>query len=206
MPHSTKILSQAGISLADTYDIQGSIAGLEELDATSVKTVHEMGATIFSERLSGQILRAEPAAMAQSTSTSAALANFSAVATRILGIQVLVDVTARMLRCAVVARAVRAPIQEIPIWVWDATNEDSITMSDDGAGPANKIFLRPSATYTANPTLLIGSNQPVIVDQLVMRCSSNAFGAGTVTPTMIVYVAFAGLGGLSAAGLPIPGW
>ena len=43
-----KILSQAGISLADLYNVEGSIAGIEQLDTRELPIVHEMSGTIFS--------------------------------------------------------------------------------------------------------------------------------------------------------------
>ena len=45
-----KILAQAGISLADVYDVEGSIAGTDELLSEDVSLVHEMGGHMMSER------------------------------------------------------------------------------------------------------------------------------------------------------------
>jgi len=62
-----KVLGQVGVSLADAYDIEGSIAGVDELVTRDVSLTHDMAATIFSERVSTAIRRSATAALAQNT-------------------------------------------------------------------------------------------------------------------------------------------
>ena len=62
-----KILSQAGDSLADSYDVAGSIAGVDDLITQDVQLLHEMGGTIFSERLTSQVLTIASGSIAQNS-------------------------------------------------------------------------------------------------------------------------------------------
>lgn len=208
MAHSNKILSQAGISLADVYDIEGSVAGLEELDVSEVKGVHELGGTIFSERLQGAIDRRTTGAIAQNTDWDIILTALGNIPTRILGVLVFTDDSARIGHATV---SVRNPTEgrELPIFVWDsAEGVITIRMEDDGAGVANHVALANggSLNITKLPSMLIGTELPVTVDEMAFRGRTSAFGAGTVTITALIYRAFTQIGGISSYGLPVPSW
>jgi len=201
----SKILGKGGDSLADMYDVAGSIAGVEELDSESVKVVHEMGATIFSERLSGTIRRISTGDINQSTVFDLTLTDLPGTPNRILGVQVIADVSGRASNAMV---AVRDPVagREFPVWVWDVTDdlEQDIRIVDNGAAVADMELLVPRSLQT--PSFLIGNNQPQGVPDIAFRGQSGAFGAGTVEIIALIYITFSQVGGLSSRGLPVPSW
>ena len=203
-----KILSQSGISLADAYDIEGSIAGVEQLDSEEVKVVHEMGGTMFSERVAGLVRRSTTGAIAQNIAIDDVL-NLPNTLVRIYGIQVITDNAARLTRVSVSLRSSPAGVvQEMPLWVW-TTNESSRTVDlvDNSVGPSGVQLLLPeTSSKQALPIMLIGTNQRQNVGQLAFRGLTSGFGAGTVVVTMIVYHAFAQLEGVSSYGIPAPSW
>jgi len=202
----TKILSQTGISLADTYDVEGSIAGIEQLESREVSLVHEMGGTIFSERLSGAIRRVTTGAILQNAAWDLILTDLPAVPTRVLGVVVFSDDDARISRAMV---AIRDPLaeREIPIFVWDA-NEATVTvrMQDNGAAVTTENVLANALGVATLPSMLIGSEQPQPVDQVAFRGLTTGFGAGTVVTTALIYIGFSQVGGISSHGLPVPAW
>ena len=202
-----KILSQAGISLADVYDVEGSIAGIEQLRSEEVQLVHEMGATIFSERVSGAIRRATTGDINQSTTWDIVLTDLPAGVSRILGVSVFADVGSRVNDAAV---SLRDPTggREIPVFLWDSTQGVLVVarMRDDGAAAATFNVLASTLNIGAVPSMLIGEGQPQRVNEIAFRGGTNAFGAGTVEVIMLVYLALAQVGGISSRGLPVPGW
>jgi len=201
-----KVLSQAGISLADTYDVEGSIAGIEQLQSEDVQLVHEMGGTIFSERLSGTVRRRTTGAVLQSTAWDQLITDLPVVPFRIAAVAVIADVSGRT---SIASIAVRDPIsgREVPIWLWDTTTDlfNDIRIDDDGAGAANIQYLLPT-NRTFYPLTGIGTGQPQSVPDLAFRGSTTGFGAGDVTHTALIYIEFAAIGGISSQGLPVPGW
>jgi len=202
-----KILSQAGDSLADIYDVKGSIAGIENLESRDLPIVHEMGATVFSERFSTEILRISSAAQSQSDDWGTLLTGLPDTVFRVQGVRVFVDVTARV---TLASLAMRDPVtaRETPIWSWDDANdgETSVRFSDDGAATGVSIFLQPAPGNVQLPKIGAGDQQPQRVNGLIFRGTTPAFGAGTVEAVALVDIAFAQIGGVSSRGLPIPGW
>jgi len=203
-----KVLSQAGISLADVYDVEGSIAGVEQLQADEIQVVHEMGATIFSERLSGAIRRATTGAILQSTAWDIILVDLPNVPARVLGVFVFTDASARVSNVSV---HIRNPLsgREIPIFAWDSNeNTMAIRMDDNDTGPAAREFLATNMNVANMPSMLIGDRQPQSVQNIAFRGLTLAFGAGNVTVTALIYIAFTQIGGMgvSSYGLPIPSW
>jgi len=201
-----KVLSQAGISLADTYDVEGSIAGIEQLQSQDVQLVHEMGGTIFSERLNGAIRRSQDLEALQSTTWDNVLTDLPATISRVLGCVVFTDVEAR-LQSVMVAIRDAASGREIPIFAWD-TGEAfiGVRMSDDGSAVAPVEILQNALGIGVLPSMLIGDNQRAPVNSIAFRGQTTAFGAGDVTTTMLLYIAHTHLGGISSFGLPVPGW
>jgi len=200
-----KVLAKSGDSLADLYDVVGSIAGVEELQSRDVQLLHEMGGTIFSERLSTRILSDTSGAVAQSTAIDTVILGFTTQPlARILGIFVFVDVTARIADLAVSLEDDAAVGQGIPIWVWGGT-EDVVRMVDAGVG-VNAIALVPTAAFNLMPALMLGTPQPERTPNLTMRGNTSAFGAGTVEAIVHTLIAFPALGGVSSRGLPLPSW
>jgi len=204
-----KVLSQAGISLADAYDVEGSIAGIETLESRDVSLVHEMGATIASERFSTTIRRATTGALAQTTTWDLEIADLPATPARVLGIQVFSsEAVARSSFCQVSARDPIA-LREFPMWMWDTAPDTSanVRMQDNGAAVGNVTMLLPvNPSAFALPSFFGGAGQPQTVSSLMFRGITATFGAGTVIHTMIAYIAFAEVGGISSLGLPIPSW
>lgn len=200
-----KILSRSGDSLADTYDVVGSIAGIEHLESRELTLVHEMGATLFSERFSGALRRISPAATAQGTNFNAVMTGLPAGASRIFALQVFTDDASRLANVVVSLRSA-VDSSEIPIWVWDQTNSIDVRFEDAGAGVATLTLLIPETGLSALPNMLVGSGQPQQVEQIAIRGLTTAFGAGTVTVTVLVYLGLSQIGGLSSRGLPIPSW
>jgi len=200
-----KILSQAGNSLADMYDVQGSIAGIDQLETRELPISHEMGATLFSERFSTSIRRAVSGALNQNTDFDVVLGTLPGGPSRLLGITVFTDNAARILQAAVLGRDPIAE-QEIPLWVWDAANNLDVRMQDDTAALANLAVLIANTGITTPPSFTGGSSQPARVDQIALRGRTTGFGAGTVFIRGLYHIASTTVDSLSSRGLPIPSW
>ncbi len=200
-----EIQSQAGVSLAEVYDVKGTQAPIETLKtAEGVNIVHEMGGTIFSERFSTTIRRRETGLISQSSNWDEVISNLPAGASRILGITVL---SGGVSQIAVATVSLRDPIskRELPIWSWVAGDlNQEMRMEDDGGGISNTgVAVAP---FTNLPQILTGVGQPQRVPDIAFRGSTTAFGAGTVNIVLLVHIAFAAIGGISSTGLPIPSW
>lgn len=202
-----KILSQAGVSLADVYDIVGSVAGVETLESRNISLVHEMGATIFSERLNGVVRRAGQTGILQSVAFDVAINDLPTTPTRIHAVCAFANITSRLSLVQVSMRQ-RDNAREIPILIWDSAIDDevSVRLQDDGGAVATVFMLRPTGGfYQLGPNLIGGENLQV-VRNLVMRGQTSAFGAGTVDITFLTYISFSALEGVSSHGLPLPSW
>ena len=204
-----KIQSQAGNSLADVYDVEGSIAGIDNLATRELPIVHEMGATIWSERFSTAIRRETPGAISQSSSFNLVISDLPANVFRIFAISVFSGTAGRIQFASV---ATRDPVngREIPIWAWQSANdvEMAVRFSDDGGAVATQRFLIPAPGAVTLPHMMAGVGQPQNVRDLAFRGFTEAFGAGDITPVILVHVGFVqvlGLG-LSSRGLPVPSW
>lgn len=204
-----KVLSQAGMSLADVYDVEGSIAGVERLLAEDgISLVHEMGQTIFSERLSGHMRRSTTGAIIQSTAFNVLIGALPTGVTRLVGVQVYTDNQARVANCCLVLRDARQG-REMPIWAW-GTGDDflNVEFEDNGGGVGTHSLLHSRPSVFTLPVVLVGGRQPQQVNELALRGASTAFGAGNVTINVTLYIAFTQLAGgsLSNWGLPVPSW
>jgi len=200
-----KVLSQAGNSLADIYDVKGSIAGIDELETRELPIFHEMGATVFSERFSTQLLRASTGAIAQNTDIGLTIPSMPDAVARLLAVAIITDDATRILHCTMV---VRDPVaeQEFPVWIWDEATSLSARMIDNAQVTAVFDLLVGSVAADMLPSFMGGTGQPQTVDELVVRGRTTGFGAGDVTVTALAYVAFSLVGGVSSRGLPIPSW
>ena len=205
-----KILSQSGDSLADIYDVAGSVAGIDQLETHELPIVHEMGATVFSERLATQITRVTSAATAQNTDINLVITTLPVVHSRLLGLQIVSDDATRILRVVVLARnPTDGGGQEIPIWTFDpAAGGEAIVMDDQGTLAALFVLIPNIATTV--PTLIGGSGQLDAgqVDEVAIRARTTGFGAGTVFLRALLHVAFPRPRGVADAsrGLPVPSW
>jgi len=193
------------MSLADVYNVSGSIAGIEQLESREVSLVHEMGGTVFSERFSTETRRADTGDILQSVNFDTIFASDPPNVTRVLGVTMLADVDARLARAQL--SILNRLGNEQPIYAWEAGDATtSVRIVDDGQAVANMTLLVPS--FTQLPNLIAGSGQPnqLAGDRFVFRGSSSAFGAGTVELVVIVYLGFARQRGISSLGLPMPSW
>jgi len=200
-----KILSQSGNSLADIYDVKGSVAGIDQLETRELPIVHEMGATVFSERFSTTIRRTAATGVAQNTDINAVITNLPVMPTRLLSVGVISDDGSRILRLAIMARDPVANL-EVPIWVYDAANFLPINLTNAGAVTTFDSLLG-NVQATMMPNMVGGSaQQPDMVSQLSLRGTTTGFGAGTVDVTAIFHLGFAFQRGLSSRGVPFPSW
>lgn len=204
-----KVLAQAGNSLADIYDVEGSIAGIEHLETHDLPIVHEMGATVFSERISANIRRGTSGATAASTAFDVDIPLGAAPVIRILALSVFTTVTARLDHVTASMHDVLNG-REIPIFAWDTNDggtESAVRVSLEGAAAAEAIMLVPRVSAQVNmPNMIIGSGQPNGIPEIAFRGITTAFGAGTVTCTVLVQQCFPFLRGISSRGLPVPSW
>jgi len=180
---------------------------VEELEPGPVHLVHEMGGTIFSERVVSQIRRLTSGDIAQSLDFGPQLADLPDNPFRILGFQVITDAAASLSHVALLMRDPEAN-QEFPVWVWDGTNSRTIRIIDDNNAVANLGILTPEPGMSNYATMMFGPESRLSVPDLVLRGTTTAFGAGTVETIALVHIAFAEVskGGISAYGLPLPGW
>lgn len=199
-----KILSKSGDSLADVYDVEGSIAGIDDLKSEDVNLVHEMGSTVFAERLSGTIVALGSGILAQSLAFNTALVipEFS----RILGVQVMSDDASRVADFSVhVTSTFGAVSRDSPLFIWENADGSTICRVQIGGTLATLDALKPPLPAQV-PNLIIGDDSPQAVNTLSVRGATNGFGAGTVSTQALIYLAFPQIGGLSNRGLPLPGW
>lgn len=195
-----KILSQAGQSLADVYDVEGSIAGIDDLMSREVNLTHDMASTIFSERMSSRILGNSTGAVLQSVTIDAEILNLPSTPFRVHGITLMDSGVATVARLAnMVVVLVEPAGNDIIVWMWDGTVETQ-RLEDDV-----KAVLMPEARFTL-PNMGMGGSQPATVPQMFMRGDTTAFGAGTINISARVHISFSQLEGVSSVGLPIPSW
>jgi len=207
-----KILSQSGVSLADIYDVEGSIVGVEELDATDVKTVHEMGATILSERLGAQIHILQTIALAQNLTWDIELPSFPDI-TRLLNLGVVHNTVAGRVEHVTISlnNAFPGDETEVPLFNWEQGVGNDVTkvcrIKLSGSAVLDLLRLAPGEGFTA-PTIIMGSRQPQATPRIAFRGSTSGFGAGTVLVTALILVAApSSVGsGFRNTGLPVPSW
>jgi len=207
----SKILSKSGESLADVYDVEGSVAGLERLESEDVHVVHEMGGAIFSERAGARVIQLQSGAIAQNIQFNVNL-TLGLNAVRILHYAMIADVTARTQALILSLSDVVGGVisTDCPFFAWvNGTAGDldkPIRWMQNGV-VLNVRYFDTNSNLRAMPTMAMGEQQaPNVVNQLTLRGQTSGFGAGTVSYTAVVLIAFAEVGGLSSKGLPIPSW
>lgn len=202
-----KILSQSGISLSDVYDVEGSIAGIDELVSKDVSLIHEMGAAIHSERLVAQIHRVTTGALAQNATWDLVTATFQPVPARIVGCIAICNSPARIDHCTI---SVRDPNSErdIPIFAFDdqaAVDAVKIRVQENTGAVIATNALIPSLLTI--PSMIFGRPKTTgAVNEIAFRGLTTAFGAGTVATIMLLFFANAEQQGVSSHGLPLPSW
>jgi len=218
-----KILGDSGKSLGDAYDIEGSQIAIKNLNSEEgVTLVHEMGHTMFAERLFARILMWDSGLLNQSTSFYArstqagwaAGATAPAVPVRVYGCLAFIDVgdgwATHVTRCAILAHIVddgTGEGQDFPVWVWNGTGNSTIRMQSSAATAVPQVGdADPSQGVFPSPFLLQGGNRASQVDELVLSGTTAAFGAGTTRITAKALIASPDPAGLSSLGVPIPSW
>jgi hypothetical protein len=205
----TRVLSRSGDSLADIYDVDGSIVSIEELEAREIALVHEMGHNIFSERFSMAYRRETTGAIAQNATWNNTFADLPAGPFRITNVFVFVDTASRITIASIALRST-ASGREVPFWTWDTSDDDQIRVryDDDGAGVATITSMVPvNSSQKVMPHIAAGIGQPQRTEEIVFRGLASAFGAGDVTCTCYLELAFSQVApGLSSRGLPVPSW
>jgi len=208
----SKILAQTGTSLADVYDIEGSIVGVDELEAHEVNVVHDLGPQIQSERLRSFIEVIDGGVVAQNITWGVALLPFPDCVNRIVTISVVSDVDSRILNCSVALKEGSSAI-EYPLWVWDQTDDEtSPYIWDDGSGSAVFNMMRPIHNLPGGvPCIATRGGDASDMPNLIFRGTSTGFGAGDVRARAIIQVIrptsrVPAAGEPSSHGLPFPSW
>jgi len=206
-----KILSQAGFSLADVYEVEGSILSIDQLDVTEIKAVHDLGPQIHSERLLSILIQQNTGAILQNVTWNLTTGNFPDSVARIFGVSLIADVTSRIDN---VVLAIQDPDtgREMPFFVWDSNADADLTMrwSNNGAAVAGFRSLRPAVGFSL-PTLLTRMGGTRGMPLVSFRGTTLGFGAGTVTCFLVYHLARPNRisptpGDPSSHGLPIPSW
>lgn len=212
MPHGSKILGQAGTALADIYDVDGSVVHVDEIDASQVQGVHELGSTINSERMGSSIIRLATGDILQTIDFNVLLpATDLPGITRILGVMVMADAD-RVLNVQLSVGGAGA-LGEVVLFAWDATTDAApISQRINVLGTVAGMFVFRPISPTGNvPGMMFGPGQRAQVPILALRGTSTTFGAGNVDVTALIQVANAdvtgtGTGAPSNIGLPLASW
>jgi len=201
-----KILTRAGESLADQYDLQGSNVSINELVAGDVSLVHDMGEVLLSERMEIQFLQISADAVGENTTFGVTHAAVPDTPTRLLQISMIANQSARISRSALYLQDQNTE-KEIPLFTWDSGSDSqtSVMWSDDGGAVATAWMLR--ATTLMPQQLLMRTGVLHGMPAIIMRGRTSGFGAGTVTLRCLMIVARPSGGPDGATvGLPIPSW
>jgi len=203
-----KVLAQAGVSLADVYNVVGSVAGVDELVSREVHLTHEMGQTIFSERLSATAEVIATSGLAQNISFDIRFSLGATIPRRLLALQVFADVTTRIATAQVSVNSGALAGTDVPIWSWQvgAGSDFERLIRQEVATSTTNRFQLVSTEPPQIPNFLMGTLQPNSVPDLMLRGVTSGFGAGTVVLSAVFYLAFADVRGLSSEGLPMPSW
>ncbi len=203
-----KVLSRSGVSLADTYDVEGSIAGIDNLETEDVQLVHEMGGTIVSERFSATIRRRSTGAIAQNITIAEVLTDLPPNMSRITGVTVINAALTSVARLTQLGVFLRDPLagRESLIWAWNGAVSNHVVVDDGGAAAVHEILNTEPALTLGFPTMAVGSDQRQSVGEIAMRGTTAGFGAGTIELVLLIHILFYRLGGISSFGLPMPSW
>jgi len=212
MPHGAEIQGDSGKSLADIYDVKGSVVSLEEVDAQVIAGVHDMGGLILSERMGSSINLLQTGDLLQTVDILVTGATQFPGITRILNLYVFADAASRVEQVSINV-ASEDGAREVPIWVWDSGNDAAFPQRIRTPGGAYAVFtaLRSLDPMQSLPGMLFGAGQRAQVGHLTMTGTTLTFGAGTVEVFMVAQIATAdilgtGVGSPSNVGLPIPSW
>lgn len=204
-----KILSQAGKSLADMYDLEGSIVGIDDLDTRNLPIVHDVSGTVFSERLRFSPFTAITGALPQNTNFDLAFGPIAGDSVaRLTGVSVFCNIAAQVATCSVSIHrhAFGSVVQrDIPVWIWGG-DSFATRVSLDGA-PVQRDALLGAPGQVQLPQFVGGEKQgPNPTTDIWMRGRMAGFGAGTETVWFVLFIAFSQTDGISNYGARIPSW
>jgi len=204
-----RILSQAGSSMAQGYDVDGGIVGVDELDSAAVHLAEDFGARVFSERLQSFLIRMTSGAINQSIDFDILAAGIPDSVNRILGI--FVFETNTRIDNVQVGWNEQEDDQDMPLFVWNTATDSTRSVRYEDLGTVAAVDLMVPAYPMLTPTIITRTGANRVIPQLVMRGSSTAFGAGTVVCNALVHLCRANPGSPapgepSSHGLPLPGW
>jgi len=205
-----KPLSDAGSSIAESYDVEGSSIAIENIDARDIGLVHEMGGTIFSERVHGAIQLFQTAALLQTVTFDVEV--LIPRISRILNWGVIIDTAGRCLNAQMSVGDVEATLPvELPFFTWDSVIDSERTIRHQaGGGRTNVTWLAPSTPpNTPSALLTFGVDQPddlTATHRISLRGTTATFGAGTIVVTGMIYHALSAVVRPSSRGMPLPSW
>jgi len=199
------VQSKAGESLTDLYDVRGGQAPIERIETNVVQGVHELGATIQSERFSQTVRKVEHLGGGQSTNFNVSIGNLPDGVWKVDSVYVTVSSDAsRLTKCCAGFRS--AQQRDVPLWVWDENNSRILLIESDALGNG-VIVLSPDPVFSAFPQLASGLDQPASISELFLSGTLGAFGAGTEDIKAWFKISFCDVPGIvSPRGLPIPSW
>jgi len=205
-----KILSQSGVSLADTYDIEGSIVGVENLETQDVNLFDEMGGRVFSERLQSFFIRPATGDIAQNILfTDITAGGIPDSPNRVLGICVIA--TADRIDHVQVSLFAPQTEQDLVIFAWNTATDVTVPILYEDEGVVTTMFLLSPAYQIIVPAMILRVGVSKAMMEIKMRGLTTGFGAGTVECFAVVHIARANEGNPAAGapsshGLPLPGW
>jgi len=203
----SRVLGQGGISLADTYDVDGSQVVVDELlAAEGVHLQENMGNRMWSERAVQFFLELSNGDVLQSVAWDIESTLGPNVIQRILNIQVIAE-SDRVERCGISLQDTNSE-REIPLWAWETATDVSLPFrwSHDGAAAGEFILLQPRYNYLPNMMFPHGARS--LIPRFVFRGIATAFGAGNIEVFALIQLARAEPTDRenSSYGLPVPGW
>ncbi len=203
--------------MSDSYDIEGSIVGVDNLDSSSVGLAENMGQRVFSERMTSHLLRMTSGDIAQNAAFDIVSSPFPDCPCRITNIVFIADTASRISMADLMIADPNSDV-EIPIATWasgavttggSADSEAPIRFDDASAGAATVSYLRQSLPMF--PQLVVRMGQAPGMPVLKFRGLASGFGGGTVE--VMCYVSHCRPNVLSPApghpsshGLAIPSW
>jgi len=201
----SRILTKSGASLADVYDVEGSVAGIEELNSESVFLTHEMGATILSERLVSETTIFQTGDLLQTVDFEV-FEPQPLVHSKIVALTVMTNQASRIGTICVGFTDSVVGLNTNPIYSFETGKGSDFTRVIRTRVDGNLVDI--GELVPSNPAIVpvFQCGAAVDVQRLAAIGKTLTFGAGTIQLTIMVTRVFPRLGGVSSRGLPVPSW